>query len=147
LSDPIDPVEDAAADPADPAEDAVVVPIDDPFDLKNLRLSQDFVEHAGVKRLITTIPIDKPKNQDFVRVHPDPQYRAALAIIEFRDERETYLLSPSIARELPGEFAMAMVFTAINRRVLCGFGQLSFRLLMVAFSSGIDQRWKRRSTR
>jgi hypothetical protein len=107
LSDPIDPAE--AADVADASSE-------DPFDLKNLRLSQDFVENAGVKRLITTIPVGKPKDQDFVRVHPDPQYRAALATIDLRDERETYLLPPPIARELPGEFAMNMLFTAINRQ-------------------------------
>ena len=90
--------------------------VGDPFDLSNLRLDQSFVESAGVKRLLTTVPVRKPNAQDFIRVHPGPEYRAALAVIELRDDRETYLVPPSIARDLPGEFVMANLYTAINRQ-------------------------------
>jgi hypothetical protein len=88
----------------------------DPYDLKHLRLDQSFVESAGVKKLLTTVPVRKPNPQDFVRVHSDPEYRATLAIIELKEDRETYLVPPPIARELPGEFVMATIFTAINRQ-------------------------------
>jgi hypothetical protein len=98
-------------DPKDPAAEVA-----DPYDLSKLRLDQSFVESAGVKKLLTSVPVRKPNPQDFIRVHPDPQYRAALAIIELRDDRETYLVWPSVARELPGEFVMANVYTAINRQ-------------------------------
>ena len=87
----------------------------DPFDLSKLRLDQSFVEAAGVKKLITTVPVRRPNPQDFVRVRADPDYRAALALIELRDDREIYLLTPDIARQLPGEFVMATLYTAINR--------------------------------
>src|SRR5262249_56358847 len=50
-------------------------PAPDPFNPTNLRLSQSFVETAGVKKLLTTVPVRKPSRQDFVRVHPDPAYR------------------------------------------------------------------------
>jgi hypothetical protein len=100
----------------DPVDKVCATASSDPFDLANLRLTQDFVETAGVKRLLTTVPVRKPNPQDFVRTHPDSDYRAALAIIELRDDREIYLVPPDIARELPGEFVMAMVFTAINRQ-------------------------------
>ena len=89
---------------------------EDPFDLDALRLDQSFVELAGVKKLLTTVPVRKPNGQDFVRVHADPSYRATLALIELKDDRETYLLTPEIARQLPGEFAMATLFTALNRQ-------------------------------
>jgi hypothetical protein len=88
----------------------------DPFDLEYLRLDQSFVETAGVKKVRTTVPVHKPKAQDFVRVHPDPAYRMAVAVIELKDERELYLLPPPIAQQLPGEFAMVMLYTAINRQ-------------------------------
>lgn len=91
-------------------------PASDPFDLTNLRLDQSFVESAGVKRLLTTVPVRKPNPQDFVRVHPDPAYRATLAIIELKDDREIYLVPPSIAVDLPGEYAMTTIYTAINRQ-------------------------------
>jgi hypothetical protein len=92
------------------------LPAGDPFDLTNLRLDQSFVESAGVKKLLTTVPVRKPNPQDFVRVHADPEYRAALATIELKDDREFYLVPPAVARELPGEFVMATVYTAINRQ-------------------------------
>ena len=95
---------------------APAAPTLDPFDLTNLRLDQSFVESAGVKKLLTTVPVRKPNPQDFVRVHPSPEYRAALAVIELKEDREIYLLTPQIARELPGEFVMVMLFTAINRQ-------------------------------
>jgi hypothetical protein len=88
----------------------------DPFDLTNLRLDQSFVESAGVKKLLTTVPVRKPNPQDFVRVHPNPEYQAVLAVIELKDDRELYLVLPSVARELSGEFAMATIYTAINRQ-------------------------------
>jgi hypothetical protein len=88
----------------------------DPFDLSKLRLDQSFVESAGVRKLLTTIPVRKPNPQDFIRVHPAPEYRAALAIIELKDDREIYLVPPAIAIDLPGEYAMTTIYTAINRQ-------------------------------
>jgi hypothetical protein len=101
---------------ADPAVDRIEAAPDDPFDLSKLRLSQDFVETAGVKKLLTTVPVRKPNPQDFVRVHPDPGYRMELAVIELKDDREIFLLPPSIAQELPGEFVMVTLYTTINRQ-------------------------------
>jgi hypothetical protein len=89
----------------------------DEFDIEALRLPQNFIETAGVKKLLTTVPVRKPNQHDFNRVHPDPAYRANLAVIKLRDERdETYLLTPPTASALPGEYRMASVFTAINRQ-------------------------------
>jgi hypothetical protein len=42
----------------------------DPFDLEGLRLPQDFINTAGVKKELTSIPVRKPGPQDFFRVHP-----------------------------------------------------------------------------
>jgi hypothetical protein len=107
----------AAPDPTpDPVDQVCAAASSDPFDLSNLRLTQDFVETAGVKRLLNTVPVRKPNPQDFVRVNPNPDYRAPLAVIELRDDREVYLVPPHIARELPGEFVMCMMFTAVNRQ-------------------------------
>jgi hypothetical protein len=88
----------------------------DPFDLTKLRLDQSFVESAGVRKLLTTIPVRKPNPQDFIRVNSAPEYRAALAIIELKDDREIYLVPPSIAIDLPGEYAMTTIYVAINRQ-------------------------------
>jgi hypothetical protein len=53
----------------------------DPFDPANLRLSQSFVETAGVKKLLSVVPVRKPSPQDFVRTHPSPEYRDNFPIV------------------------------------------------------------------
>jgi hypothetical protein len=88
----------------------------DPFDPTNLRLSQSFVETAGVKKLLTTIPVRKPSPQDFVRVHPDSAYRENFPIIELKDEREEYIVVADLVPALVGEFVTKTLFTAINRQ-------------------------------
>jgi hypothetical protein len=91
-------------------------PPPDPFDLDNLRLSQAFVETAGVKELLTTVPVHKPNPQDFVRVHPSPDYRMSAPVIELKDDREEYIVAKDLVRELVGEFVSKTLFTAINRQ-------------------------------
>ena len=89
----------------------------DPFDPAALRLDQSFADTVGVKKHLTTVPVRKPNRQDFVRVHPDPEYRLApAAIIEVKEDREVYLVTLNMAQELPGEFTAATLFTAINRQ-------------------------------
>lgn len=89
----------------------------DPFDPAALRLDQIFTDGTAVKKLLTTIPVRKPSRQDFVRVHPDVAYRLSpAAIIELKDDRETYLVTPSIAPDLVGELVAATIYTAINRQ-------------------------------
>jgi hypothetical protein len=89
----------------------------DPFDPESLRLDQTFTEGAAVKKLLTTIPVRKPNRQDFVRVHPDPAWRATpVGILELKEDRETYLVTPIMAVELRDEVSSATLFTAITRQ-------------------------------
>jgi hypothetical protein len=91
-------------------------PAPDPFNPANLRFSQSFVETAGVKKLLTTVPVRKPSPQDFVRVHSDPAYRENFPIIELKDEREEYIVVVDLVPALIGEFVTKTLFTAINRQ-------------------------------
>ncbi|MFA5924749.1 MAG: hypothetical protein WC856_26260 [Methylococcaceae bacterium] len=86
------------------------------FDPSKLRLSQNFAESVGVKKLVTTVPVRKPNKQDFIRVHPDPAYRLETAVLELKEERETYLVAPDLWLELPGELIPKVLFTAMNRQ-------------------------------
>jgi hypothetical protein len=88
----------------------------DPFDIAGLRLNPAFIETAGVKKLLTTVPARRPSPQDFVRVHPAPEYRENFAMIDLKDDREDYLVHPSILPELVGEVVYKTIFTAINRQ-------------------------------
>jgi len=91
--------------------------IPNPFDPAALRLDQTFADSVGVKKHVMTVPVGKPNRQDFVRVRPQLEYRLApAAIIEVKEDREVYLVTPDMAQELPGEFAAVTLFTAINRQ-------------------------------
>ena len=100
-----------AVDPDTPTTSAP-----DPFDLASLRLNPSFVETAGVKKLLTTVPARRPSPQDFVRVHPSPDYRENFAMIDLKDDREDYLVRPEILPDLAGEVDYKTIFTAINRQ-------------------------------
>jgi hypothetical protein len=92
-------------------------PAPNPFDPATLRLDQSFADTVGVKKLLTTVPVRKPNRQDFVRVHPDPLYRLTpAAIIELKEDREVYLVTPNMAQALPGEFSTVTLCLAINRQ-------------------------------
>jgi hypothetical protein len=46
----------------------------DLFSLESLRCGQDFAELAGAKSLLTSVPVKKPSNEQFIRCHPSPDY-------------------------------------------------------------------------
>jgi hypothetical protein len=88
-----------------------------PFDPAALRLDQSFADTVGVKKQLMTVPVRKPNRQDFVRVHPDLEYRLTpAAIIEVKEDREIYLVRPNMAQELAGEIATVTLYTTINRQ-------------------------------
>jgi hypothetical protein len=91
-------------------------PPPDPFDPARFRLGQDFGTAAGVKKLVTVIPVARPGGHDFFRVHPDPAYRLDVAIIELKEEREIYLVAPEMLAELPGSVKPRTLFTTISRQ-------------------------------
>jgi hypothetical protein len=90
----------------------------DPYDPKNLRLTQDFATSVGVKKAILTIPVRKPAASWFVRVHADASMRLQTALLELKEDRETYLVAPSLWPELSAESSLRPMelFVGINRQ-------------------------------
>jgi hypothetical protein len=90
----------------------------DLFNLASLRLSQDFASAAGVKKLVTTVPVRKPSREWFVRTHPDASYHDTLAVIELKEDRETYLVTSNLWPGLAAEptFSPRLLITTINRQ-------------------------------
>ena len=88
----------------------------DGFDLENLRLSQNFRELVGVKKLLITVPVRKPGKQDFFRVRPGEDWRLETMVLEIKEDRETYLVAPELWPELPGELVPKVLLITINRQ-------------------------------
>lgn len=90
----------------------------DEFDPARLRLNQDFFSSLGVEKLVTQIPVRKPDRHWWIRVHPALDMRVETAVLELKEERETYLVDPKVLPELPGDFVAKIILTAINRQGL-----------------------------
>lgn len=90
----------------------------DPFDPASLRLTGDLNAAVGVKKALLTIPVRKPDKSWFVRVHPDPAYQLTTAVIELKEDRETYLVAGELRSALATESMMSprTLFIAINRQ-------------------------------
>jgi hypothetical protein len=90
----------------------------DPFDPARLRLSQDFAATVGVKKALLTVPVRKPAKEWFVQVHPSETYRIETAVLELKEDRETYLVDRPLWNELATEstFGPRALSTAMNRQ-------------------------------
>ena len=106
------------ADNSEPNDkpDEVTRAAPDPFNVAALRLGQSFEEATGVRKLLTTVPVRKPHKQEWVRVHPDEDYRGTFAVIDLKEAGEFYLLTPEIARDLSNEIIKVTIYTVINRQ-------------------------------
>ena len=87
-----------------------------PFDPARLRLSQDPLAAAGVKKALIRVPVRRPSPQEFIRVHPGEDYRLDTAIIDLRDDREVYLVAPALRSELFSEIKPVRLYITINRQ-------------------------------
>jgi hypothetical protein len=108
------------------------------FDLSKLALPQDFSEFAGVKKILTTVPVKKPNRQDFIRVHEGEDWCLQTAVLELKEERETYLVDAKLRHELPGEILPKVLFPTINRQ-----GVLFLWPVKLPDESGRHDNWNR----
>jgi hypothetical protein len=87
----------------------------DPFNVAALRLPPSFTETAGVKKMLTTVPVCKPHRQEWIRVNPDPAYRSDFGTILLKEEGEFHLVAPPLLESLRHELTTVTLYTAINR--------------------------------
>ena len=69
---------------AEPVRNPISVEFD-PFDPAALRLDPS-EEIVGIRRVIANVAIRKPKRQEFIRVHPEPDYRLDVAILDLEED-------------------------------------------------------------
>ncbi len=84
------------------------------LDFNALRLSQDYAQTAGVEKILTTVPVRKPTKTEFVRVHPEMQFDTML--LDLKEDRESYLVSPSLLADVSGIAVPVSLKPTINRQ-------------------------------
>lgn len=94
-----------------------VIPDSDPFDPANLRLDQSHLEGGAAKKLVLTVPVRKPKKQEFIRVHPEESFRLTpAATITLEEDREVYLVHPRLVEDIEQDFNFVTLFLGITRQ-------------------------------
>lgn len=86
------------------------------FDLSSFRLRQDFAEQAGVKKLLTHVPVRKPHRQEFVRTHPDQSYRFDTALLTSKEDHESFLVAPHMQDMLSTDLVPVRLYMAMTRQ-------------------------------
>jgi hypothetical protein len=115
------------------------IEVPNPFDPSSLRLDQSFAaDTVGVKKLLTTVPVRKPLRQEFVRVRRESDFRLPAAIIEVKEDREVYLVTPKVVPAIPGEYVPVTLFTSISRQ-----GTLFVWPVKLPNSQGRHNEWHR----
>lgn len=88
----------------------------DPFDLGNLRLTQNFEDTVGVRKLLTVVPIRKPTRQEFVRVHPGEDWQLDTPILTIKEEGEYYLVARELWSDLQDDLDPRRLVVTISRQ-------------------------------
>ena len=65
-----------------------------PFDPNSLRVSGN-INAIGAEKLLLRVPVRKPNKQEFFRVNPDPEFSLSCTVLEIKEEREYYLVTPA----------------------------------------------------
>jgi hypothetical protein len=111
----IDKLADSAAKcKADEASTST--PSANPFNPAALRLKQDYNGPAGVKKLLTRVPIRRPGKQDWYRTHPDPSYRMDMGVICYEEDDGTYAVIQDLQPELVDLMVPVTIYTVITRQ-------------------------------
>lgn len=93
--------------------EAVSVP--NPFEPAALRIDPVNDIELGAKKLIVSVSVRKPSPQEFFRTHPGVDFRMTVAIIEVKETREIYLVTPRISRELAAEIRLVELRVCMSR--------------------------------
>jgi hypothetical protein len=85
------------------------------LDLTSLRLPQNFGAVSGVKKLLTTVPVRKPSNQAYVRVHHDAEWQQSALILQLKEDGECYFVVPQLYADLAQEVRAKQLYTYVTR--------------------------------
>jgi hypothetical protein len=90
---------------------------EDQLNPESFRVDQSMLDEPAVKTVLTAIPIRKPYQLEFIRVHPDLDWRMGpVFFINLKQNSEFYLVSPELRSELrPREYWVGHIFLATNR--------------------------------
>jgi hypothetical protein len=121
------PLTPAAVDPA---------PSLDPFNPASLRIDVSKMHDTGAKKALLSVPVRKPGDQEYVRVHSGDDYRAPYAVIIDKERGETYLVHGNLVGELSRDVKIVDLRYVITRA-----GDISIWAIPLPPADGRDNPW------
>lgn len=85
-------------------------------DLKSLRIPANYGATLGVKKLLTNVPVGKPKKPQFFRTSESDDMVFAAMLLELKDARESYVVLPDVAQEISALVRPVQLYAAIDRQ-------------------------------
>ena len=86
------------------------------FDLNSLKLNIGFGDGLPERREITTVLVRRPNKQTYIRTHSDPSWQLRTAVLELKEEGETYLVAKELWEELANEIVPKILVSAVTRQ-------------------------------
>lgn len=90
-------------------------PAPNPFNPDSLRITGD-VNTIGAEKLLVRVAVRKPTKQEYFRVRTGPEFRLPCAILEIKDEREFYLVTPDVLPVLAEDIRQVELRLCQNRQ-------------------------------
>lgn len=87
-----------------------------PSQFSSLRLTQNFGQTLGVRKVLTTVPVGRPSKDRFFRTHPSPSWVFPTWILENKATGETYLVSAEVASALGDQVRPVELHAVIDRQ-------------------------------
>jgi len=84
-------------------------------DIKSLRLPSNYGATLGVKKMLTTVPVGKPKKPQFFRTHRSDDMTFPAMVLEQKETRETYVVVPDAAQQISELVRPMQMYAAIDR--------------------------------
>lgn len=85
------------------------------FNISDIRLSQDYPSMVGVKKVTTNIRVGKPDKHVFFRVRSGEDWRLPVFILEIKEDRENYIVRPSVYQNIAELVTPKVLHTCITR--------------------------------
>jgi len=86
------------------------------LDLNSLRLPANYGATLGVKKLLTNVPVRKPRKTQFFRSHPSADMAFGGMLLQQKEKDESYLVMPDVAQQISELVQAVDLFAAIDRQ-------------------------------
>lgn len=107
--------------PGDNAEFTPPPNAPNPFHPAALRIGSNFADGVGSREIITRAAVGRPSNQIFFRVHPDPEFQLDTAILDWQEDRQTYLVGREVRQVLSNSLKRVRLYYYITDGGVIGF--------------------------